>query len=37
MGIEIVTKHLLDRVEAVNDRHVFDDLLFMKLMKCAMR
>src|SRR5690349_12878155 len=26
MGIQMVTEHLLDRVEAVNDRHVFDDL-----------
>ena len=31
MGIEIVTEHLLDCVEAVDDRHVFDDLLFMEL------
>ncbi len=31
MGIEIVTKHLLDRVEAVNDRYVFDDLFFAEL------
>ena len=31
MGIEIVTEHLLDGVEAVDDRHVFDDLFVTEL------
>ena len=37
MGIEIVTKHLLDRVEAVNDRYVSMTFSSRNLMKCAMR